>query len=122
MAESLGVENRRSPASPQLVAAKTRVPPWGANFVIRHDLISLLTERGDRTVTVVQAPAGYGKSTLLKQWVDADPVRRFAWLSLDEVDNDLTVLWRYILSALRALSPGLADGAWDLLQLSLIHI
>jgi len=84
--------------------------------VTRHDLISLLTERGDRTVTVVHAPAGYGKSTLLKQWVEADPVRRFAWLSLDEADNDPTVLWRYILSALRAVLPGLADRAWDLLQ------
>ena len=116
MADSLSTENPRRPASPQLVMAKTRVPPPGAKFVTRHDLISLLTEPGDRTVTVVRAPAGYGKSTLLTQWVEADPVRRFAWLSLDEADNDPTVLWRYILSALRAVLPGLADRAWNLLQ------
>ena len=116
MDASAGRRNETGPASPRLVVAKTRIPPPRTGFVRRDNLISLLTDGGDRKVTVVQAPAGYGKSTLLMQWAEADPMRRFTWLSLDQEDNDPTVLWGYILFALRALSPGLADKAWGLLR------
>lgn len=101
---------------PPLVVVKTRVPVQREGLVRRTELITRLADQDDRQVTLVQAPTGYGKSTVLMQWVKADPLRRFGWLSLEQSDNDPVVLWRYVLLALRALVPGLADRAWVLLH------
>nr|WP_273385772.1 LuxR C-terminal-related transcriptional regulator [Cohnella zeiphila] len=80
-----------------------------------------LTERLDRArssgrITLVHAPAGFGKTTLLSQWArqSADPV---AWYSLDETDNDLIKFWRYVSqSVYAAVSPGSADRLTPLLR------
>ncbi len=97
------------------MVAKTRAPVHRANLVRRDKLIRRLSDDRDRQVTLLQAPAGYGKSTVLMQWAKADPVRRFGWLTLEETENDPTLLWRYMLFTFRALIPGFADRAWLLL-------
>lgn len=107
-------ETRR--AFPPLVLTKTRPGVPRVGLVRRHEVISRLCEATDRIVTLVQAPAGYGKSTALMQWAKADPVRRFAWLTLEQPDNDPAVFWRYVLLALRGQTPGFADRAWRLLH------
>jgi LuxR family maltose regulon positive regulatory protein len=55
-------------------------------------------------VTLVSVPAGFGKSTLLSEWVEQCPAPS-AWLSLDDSDNDLVVFLRYVIAAVRTLFP-----------------
>ena len=107
-------ETRR--AVPPLVLAKTNAPMRRAGVFRRDELVRRLSNNQDRQITLVQAPAGYGKSSILMEWTEADPLRRFGWLTLEETDNDPAVLWRYMLLALRALVPGFADRAWGLLH------
>jgi LuxR family maltose regulon positive regulatory protein len=107
-------EDRRE--FPPLVVVKTRVPMQREGLVRRNEIITRLADVQDRQVTVVQAPAGYGKSTVLRQWVTSDLLRRFGWLSLERTDNDPVLLWRYMLHALRVLMPEFADSAWGLVH------
>jgi LuxR family maltose regulon positive regulatory protein len=96
--------------------AKTNAPIQRAGLFRRDELIRRLSNNQDRQVTLVQAPAGYGKSSVLMEWARTDSLRRFGWLTLEETDNDPAVLWRYMLLALRALLPGFTDRAWGLLH------
>ncbi len=72
-----------------------------------------LTERLDEGraagLTLISAPAGFGKTTLLTQWLAGDG-RSTAWVSLDERDNDPTVFLTYVLSALQAAGASVAEG------------
>ncbi len=61
-----------------------------------------------RRLTLVSAPAGFGKTTLLSEWV-AGCGRPVAWLSLDEDDNDPIRFWAYVIAALRTLREGIGD-------------
>jgi LuxR family maltose regulon positive regulatory protein len=67
-------------------------------------LVSRLRRQHDARFVSVVAPAGYGKTTLIAQWAAKD-VRPFAWVSLDDADNDPVVLLTYIASALDAVEP-----------------
>ena len=67
----------------------------------RPHLIEGLDAGPYRKVTVISAPAGFGKTTLLSEWV-AGIERRVAWLSLDEEDNDSTRFLTYLIAALQA--------------------
>jgi LuxR family maltose regulon positive regulatory protein len=66
----------------------------------------LRTHRGP---VLVAAPAGYGKSTVLAQWLRTSD-RTFAWVSLDEGDNDPLLFWSYVIEAIRAVEPRLSTG------------
>ena len=102
--------------SPPLVVVKARVPAPRARLVRRNKLLECLCDEADRRITLIHAPAGYGKSSVLAQWAESDPLRRFGWLTLETTDNDPVLFWRYILLALRALIPGFAVKAWSLLH------
>ncbi|MDN5750431.1 MAG: hypothetical protein L0H64_18280, partial [Pseudonocardia sp.] len=65
-------------------------------------------------LTLVSAPAGFGKTTLLTEWLAADG-RRAAWLSLDRRDNDPTTFWTYLITALRTAVPQVGGAALSLL-------
>ena len=87
-----------------LLATKVHVPPLHGNLVNRDKLVSRLSDgivRGCR-LTLISAPAGYGKSTLLSEWqAQADiPV---AWLSLEKGDNTPARFWPYFVAALNTL-------------------
>jgi LuxR family maltose regulon positive regulatory protein len=87
-----------------LVVSKLHRPLVRPGTVRRSSLIECLA-RGDRyPIVSVAAPAGYGKTTLLSQWAErhGEP---FAWVSLDEGDNDPKVLLRYIAEALDVIEP-----------------
>jgi LuxR family maltose regulon positive regulatory protein len=84
-----------------------------------------LSERLDRgtasKLTLVSAPAGFGKTTLLTEWLAAGPAgpadeRLAAWLSLDRGDNDPGSFWTYVIAALRTAAPGVGESALGLLQ------
>ncbi len=72
--------------------------------------------RGRRALTLVSAPAGFGKTTLLTEWLAATPAdgSSAAWLSLDQRDNDPALFWTYVLAALQTAAPGVGAGALSL--------
>ena len=89
-----------------VIETKLHPPELFAEYVSRPRLIEQLDAASIRPLTVVTAPTGYGKSTLLAAWCEqATRAARCAWLSLDQSDNDPVVLWTYALQALRRLEP-----------------
>lgn len=84
---------------PRVKIAVPRVP---VIFVRREPLRHLLDQAGDVPVTVVCAPAGYGKTLTLADWVTATPV---AWVSLDRDDNEAGRFWSGVLSAIAERVP-----------------
>jgi len=70
---------------------------------------------------LISAPAGFGKTTLLTEWLAAGPAapadeRLAAWLSLDRADNDPASFWTYVIAALQTVAPGIGESALTLLQ------
>lgn len=93
----------------QLLETKFFVPVASHALIPRPRLMALLDTCPRRPLTLVSAPAGFGKTTLLSEWVQALAPEsiRVAWVSLDEQDNDLVRFWRYVLTALDRLRPGM---------------
>ena len=87
-----------------LLASKLHHPRITRNTVLRTRLIEQLEEGRDQPLTLVSAPAGYGKSTLLGQWLEQCDLPS-AWLSLDERDNDLRLFVTYLVEAVRSQFP-----------------
>ncbi len=87
-----------------LVVSKLRCPPTRPGTVRRPSLIERLARDDCGPVVSVVAPAGYGKTTLLSQWAERNG-QAFAWVSVDEADNDPKVLLTYIAEALDAVQP-----------------
>src|SRR5262245_18028298 len=105
----------RTPApsrfEPELVATKLHVPRLRPGVVPRRELVSRLVAERDRKLTLVCAPAGWGKSTLLSEWHGSpEETRPFAWLSLDPADQDPVRFWSYAIGALRSVRPGLGQA------------
>jgi LuxR family transcriptional regulator, maltose regulon positive regulatory protein len=74
--------------------------------VVRRRLLELLRYALEYKVSVISAPTGYGKTTLLAHWRQVEETNLpFAWVSLDEQDNDPIRLWRHIVEALRRVVP-----------------
>src|SRR5690242_1670750 len=97
-----------SPERDVLLATKLQVPRSRPGLVPRRRLADRLEEGLNRGLVLVAAPAGYGKSVLLSEWVRGmtEPV---AWLSLDGGDNDPVRFWRHVLAALDMVRPGIAE-------------
>jgi LuxR family transcriptional regulator, maltose regulon positive regulatory protein len=87
-----------------LVASKLRRPSARPGAVPRSSLIEKLARDDSRPIVSVVAPAGYGKTTLLSQWAERDG-QAFAWVSVDDRDNDPRVLLAYVAQALDAVQP-----------------
>jgi LuxR family maltose regulon positive regulatory protein len=88
--------------------------------VARWRLTERLGRTGESALTLVSAPAGFGKTTLLTDWLTAGRAdgRITAWLSLDDSDNDPALFWAYFIAALRTAAPGVGEGALALLASS----
>ena len=87
-----------------LSAAKLLRPLVRPGSIRRSSLVERLVRGDSRPVVSVVAPAGYGKTTLLSQWAEANG-QAFAWVSVDERDNDPKVLLTYVAEALDAVEP-----------------
>ena len=91
----------------QLLTTKFYVPMTLGPLVARPRLDTLLNESLKRPLTLVSAPAGFGKTTALSTWLRS--LQTFqslvAWLSLDEEDNDPQLFWTYVLTALERQCP-----------------
>ena len=92
-----------------LVATKLYVPPPRPRAVHRPRLIERLNESLHRRLTLISAPAGFGKTTLVSAWV-AGFERPVAWLSLDAGDNDPIRFLAYLVAALRTIAPTIGKG------------
>jgi len=102
-----------------LLTTKLYFPPMRSNLVSRPHLVECLHNGLHGPLTLVSAPAGYGKTTLMSEWracVGCD--YSTAWLSLDNDDNDSTRFLTYIIAALATLKPGFGEIALGLLQSS----
>src|SRR6201985_3411113 len=99
-----------------LLETKLHVPRWRRGLVARPRLGQRLSRGAESALTLVSAPAGVGKTTLLTEWlaVAAADERSVAWLSLDQRDNDPALFWTYLVAALNTGVPG--EGAGGLLQ------
>jgi LuxR family maltose regulon positive regulatory protein len=95
--------------SAPILATKLYIPPPQPKPVVRPRLIERLDEGLHRRLILVCAPAGFGKTTLLSEWVATLP-RSVAWLSLDEGDNDPARFLSYLVAALRTIAPNMGEG------------
>lgn len=100
-----------------LVQTKLYRPILPIDFVPRPQLTYWLDARIKRPVTLVSAPAGYGKSTLISSWLDTCNYPS-TWLTLDEQDNDLAGFLTYFLAAIRVIFPNAARNTHALLTSS----
>ncbi|MGZ4704694.1 MAG: AAA family ATPase, partial [Acidimicrobiales bacterium] len=101
-----------------LLETKFHVPARRRGLVTRSRLSDRLSSGRESPLTLVSAPAGFGKSTLLTDWLatQAAEGRATAWLSLDERDNDPGLFWSYLVAALQAAVPEVGARALELLQ------
>lgn len=103
--------------STPVLATKLYIPPTRSKIVLRPRLIKRLNEGLQRapSVTLISAPAGFGKTTLTSEWV-ANFDRPVAWLSLDEGDNDPARFLTYLIAALQTVGANLGAGLLGVLQ------
>ncbi|HTP08297.1 MAG TPA: AAA family ATPase, partial [Anaerolineae bacterium] len=110
-----------APALP-LLSTKLTAPPLAGGVVSRAHLFTRLNEA--RPLTILSAPPGFGKTTLLSTWLRQVITRAdqtlplISWLSLDEDDNDPVRFWSYVIAALQTNSPDLGMNALAALQSS----
>jgi LuxR family maltose regulon positive regulatory protein len=100
-----------------LLATKLRVPQPPVQLVRRPQLVERLQQAVERPLTLIAAPAGFGKTTLLAAWLECTSLE-VAWLALEHDDDDLTRFWSYVFAALARLHPGSGTSALSLLQAS----
>jgi LuxR family maltose regulon positive regulatory protein len=98
-----------------LLRTKLQKPLLGQDLISRPLLLQRLNDGLNRKLTFVSAPAGYGKTTLLAQWLTECP-RPSAWLSLDEYDSDAVVFLRYLHAAIETVFPDACPQSLALLQ------
>ena len=98
-----------------LLQTKLYVPPVRPELVSRPRLIERLNAGLHRRLILVSAPAGFGKTTLVSEWV-AGCDRPLAWLSLDEGDKDLTRFLAYLVAALQTIAANIGAGVLAVLQ------
>jgi LuxR family maltose regulon positive regulatory protein len=96
-----------------MLRARLGAPPMRRGCVARERLLDRLRD-DDESLTLVVAPAGYGKTTLLAHWLTAG-ARRAVWLSLEPTDDDPRRFWESVLDGLDTLAPGVVVRARALL-------
>ena len=98
-----------------ILTTKLYTPPARPHAVPRPHLIARLNAGRHRPLTLLAAPAGFGKTTLVSAWV-AGGDRPVAWLSLDAGDNDPARFLMYLVAALQTIAPHLGAGVLEVLQ------
>ena len=98
-----------------IIRTKLHRPPVDNLHLHRPHLLDRLNKRLHRPLTLVSAPAGYGKSTLVSCWLEASELPA-AWFSIDEADNDLHLFLAYFLAAVQTVFPGAGQKIQTLLK------
>ena len=108
-------------ATGRFLSTKFHIPPWRIGSVSRPRLLARLDTGLDEChkLTLISAPAGYGKTTVVAEWIHTilnnGHAHRLAWLSLDEGDNDPARFLGYFVSALQSVDETLGQGTADLI-------
>ncbi len=98
-----------------ILATKLYIPGLRPHVVSRPRLIERLNEGLHRKLTLIAAPAGFGKTTLVSEWVAGCDLP-VSWLSLDKGESDLTLFLTYLISALQTIVPTIGEGVLGVLQ------
>ena len=95
-----------------VLASKLRPPPGRPGAVARQALLSRLSEDHPWVrLLVISAPAGWGKTCLLRDWRLADTVSGTAWMSVDAGDNDPVRFWAHVIAGVTSVSAGFGAAA-----------
>jgi LuxR family maltose regulon positive regulatory protein len=97
-----------------ILPAKLNRPVVDRQYVPRPQLLTRLEDGLNKRLTLISAPAGFGKTTLAAQWLDSISGHS-AWLSLDKNDNEPDVFLKYVIAALRSVLPGVCEEVERLL-------
>jgi LuxR family transcriptional regulator, maltose regulon positive regulatory protein len=104
----------------ELLSTKLTPPRLHPGFVPRRSLISRLDEGVVHKLTLISAPAGFGKTTLVSEWVASRRKQHnlpaYAWVTLDPGDNDRVRFWRYVLTACQEFEKNISSSALALLN------
>src|SRR4051794_34000711 len=111
-------------ATAPLLATKLYVPRVRPGVLRRRRVLEVLSSAADARLVLISAPAGFGKTTLLAEWLaeTADSGRAGAWLSLDTADREPARFWTYVATALDRAAPGIGAGALELLATPAVSI
>ncbi len=102
-----------------ILTTKLFIPPAPPELVRRPRLLDKIQAALKYKLTLVSAPAGFGKTTLLSEWIrDSQPLTHTAWLSLEEADDNTSRFWEYFIAALRTLQPDIGGITLELLYAS----
>ena len=100
--------------SSTLLTTKLFVPPSQSNRVSRPRLFECLDQVPEYRFTLISAPAGYGKTSLLADWLDQNQLPA-AWLTLDEGDNDIVYFMKYLAASLQKINQNIGRAAVSML-------
>jgi LuxR family maltose regulon positive regulatory protein len=98
-----------------ILATKLFVPPLRPSLILRQRLMEQLNASSQRMFTLVSAPAGYGKTTLISSWLHETKIPS-SWLSLDEGDNDPIRFFQYFIAAFQKIIPDIGADLPGMLQ------
>ncbi|MCB0181148.1 MAG: hypothetical protein KDI62_23185, partial [Anaerolineae bacterium] len=98
-----------------LLRTKLLLPPLPPDLIARPQIVDTLNHALNRTLTLVSAPAGFGKTTGVCQWLQ-NSSRPAAWVSLDRDDSDFERFLHYLVAALQTIFPSFGAGAFRLFQ------
>ena len=104
----------------QLLSTKLFIPKPRPDIVSRSRLIEKLNEGAQGKLTLISAPAGFGKTTLVSEWIGSCE-RPVAWLSLDKEDSDPRRFLSYLVAALQKVSAEVGEDALGMLDSGLKH-
>lgn len=108
-----------------LLKIKKNIPPIATNLLKRPSIIKnledALTVAGgfSRPLTLISAPAGFGKTTLVRKWIEGKEDIT-AWYSIDDTDQSQERFWMYLISALQKFKKDLGSGSLEILQSNLL--
>lgn len=106
------------PQASLILYSKLSRPTLGSSLIERPALMGRLNTGQERAMTLVSAPAGFGKSTLISQWVRSlEPEWNCGWYSVDDADDTLSVFFLYLVTAIRELEPDACSESMELAML-----
>ncbi|HEX2619992.1 MAG TPA: hypothetical protein VHL11_07590, partial [Phototrophicaceae bacterium] len=108
---SVSVTSAAQIFTPELLITKLTPPPAHRSTLARHHLFDRLNQGLTGKLTVLAAPAGSGKTTLVSTWLTTFPPGTTAWLTLEKGDNDPVRFWRYVITACQKFDPMLGSAA-----------
>jgi LuxR family maltose regulon positive regulatory protein len=103
-------------ADAEIVLSALRPPAAREGNVVRHALLDRLSAEAAAKLVVVVAPAGWGKTCVLRDWSTSGDAASKAWLSVEPGDNDPTRFWAGVIAALNMAAPGVGSAALQMLM------